>query len=45
MADPNDHIELNTDEARGGTTPHMTRFILPISLVLVIVIFAVMILR
>jgi len=45
MADPNDRIELNTDEARGGTTPHMTRFILPISLVLVIVIFAVMILR
>jgi hypothetical protein len=45
MADPNDRIELNTDEARAGATPHMTRFILPISLVLVIVIFAVMILR
>ena len=45
MADPNDRIELNTDQARAGSTPHMTRFILPISLVLLIVIFAVMILR
>ena len=40
MADPNERIELNTDQARGGATPHMTRYILPISLVLVIVIFA-----
>ena len=40
MADPNERVELNADQARGGTTPHMTRYILPISLVLVIVIFA-----
>ena len=45
MADPNDRIDINTDRARAGATPHMTRYILPISLVLIIVIFAVMILR
>lgn len=40
MADENHKVELNTDEARAGTTPHMTRYILPVSLVLVIAIFA-----
>ena len=45
MADPNERIELNTDEVRGGATPGMTRYILGASLVLIIVIFAVMILR
>ena len=45
MADPDDRIELNTDEARAGATPGMTRYILGFSLVLIIVIFAVMILR
>ncbi len=45
MADPNDRIELNTDQARAGSTPHMTRYILPISLALVIVIFAVLVFR
>jgi hypothetical protein len=45
MADPDERIELNTDEARAGATPGMTRYILGISLVLIIVIFAVMILR
>ncbi|MBB5715799.1 hypothetical protein [Sphingomonas aerophila] len=45
MADPNERVELNTDQARAGATPHMTRYILPISLVLVIAIFAYIILR
>lgn len=45
MADPNERVELNTDQVRAGATPHMTRYILPISLVLVIVIFAVIVLR
>lgn len=45
MADPDDRIDINTDRARAGATPHMTRYILPVSLVLIIVIFAVMILR
>jgi hypothetical protein len=30
---------IDTTRARAGTTPHMTRYILPISLGLVIVIF------
>ena len=42
MADDNEQIEVTTDEARGGTTPHMTRYILPISLVLVVIIFAML---
>ena len=45
MADPNDRVELNTEQARAGSTPHMTRYILPISLVLVIAIFAFLVLR
>jgi hypothetical protein len=35
--DEGEHI--NTTRARGGTTPHMTRYILPISLGLVVIIF------
>jgi hypothetical protein len=44
MADNQDPIHISTDEARAGATPHMTRYILPISLVLVIVIFAFLLL-
>jgi hypothetical protein len=33
---------LTTTEARAGTTPHMTRYVLGIGLVLVVVIFAVL---
>jgi len=40
MADQNDPTHLNATEARGGTTPGMTRPILAMSLVLVIVAFA-----
>ena len=29
-------------EARAGTTPHMTRYILPISLGLVVIVFALL---
>ena len=35
---------LNTTEARAGTTPHMTRYILPISLGLVVLLFALILL-
>jgi hypothetical protein len=45
MADPNEKIHVTTDEARAGATPHMTRYILAISLVLVIAIFGFLILR
>lgn len=44
MADPNEQIHIDTDRARAGATPHMTRYILPISLVLVIAIFGYLIL-
>ena len=39
MDDGEQHI--GKTEARAGTTPHMTRYILGVSLVLVIVIFAI----
>ena len=45
MADPNERIHLETDDARAGATPHMTRYILAISLVLVIAIFAFLVIR
>jgi hypothetical protein len=35
---------LNKTRVRGGTTPHMTRYILPISLGLVIVAFLLILL-
>ena len=38
MADEQQHI--STEKARAGATPHMTRYILAISLTAVIVIFA-----
>ena len=31
---------IGKTEARGGTTPHMTRYILPISTALVVILFA-----
>ncbi len=40
MVDENDKVELNTNEARAGSTPHMTRYILAFSLVLIVVAFA-----
>lgn len=45
MADPNERIHLETDDARAGATSHMTRYILAISLVLVIAIFAFLVIR
>jgi len=44
MADDNKQTHLDTDEARGGTTVGMTRYILGISLVLIIVVFAAILL-
>lgn len=37
--EPTEH--LTTTEARGASTPHMTRYVLGIGLALVIVIFAI----
>lgn len=44
MADQNERVHLETDEARAGSTPRMTRFILPMSLILVVVIFGLLLL-
>ncbi|MEP9360169.1 hypothetical protein [Sphingomonas sp. KR3-1] len=41
--DPTPHIA--TEDARAGATPHMTRYVLGISLVLVIIAFAFILLR
>jgi hypothetical protein len=38
MAEPGEHV--STTEARAGSTPHMTRYVLGIGLLLVIAIFA-----
>ena len=38
MTDEEQHI--STQDARAGATPHMTRYILPISLAMVVIIFA-----
>ncbi|MBB4841404.1 hypothetical protein HNP52_004506 [Sphingomonas kyeonggiensis] len=37
-------MHLSTEEARAGTTPHMTRYVLGFSLVLVVVAFAIILL-
>ena len=39
MADPNEQIHVNTTEARGGSTPGMTRYILVASTALIIIAF------
>ena len=45
MAD-DEEVHLTTDEARGGETPGVTRYVLAISLTLVVVLFAaILILR
>jgi len=41
MANPNDRVNLETDEARAGATPGMTRYILGASLALIIIAFIV----
>ena len=40
--DPDGAIHETTTEARGGVTPHVTRYVLGIGLALVVVIFAIM---
>jgi len=43
MADNDRPIHLNTDRARAGATPHMTRYVLGFGLALVIIAFAVIV--
>ncbi len=45
MDSPEKPTRVSGEEARAGATPHMTRYILPISLTLIIVIFAIMVFR
>jgi hypothetical protein len=40
MADQDNQTHVSTEEARAGSTPHMTRYILGISMVLIIIIMA-----
>lgn len=37
-----DHEEVQTDAARGGETPHVTRYVLMFSIALVVAAFAVL---
>ena len=41
MVDPNEPTHIDTERARAGATPHMTRYILTVSLVLIVIIYAV----
>ena len=43
--DSQGHQHIDAERARAGATPGMTRYILGISLALVVVIFAVLLLR
>jgi len=45
MVDPNEQTHLTGEEARSGATPHMTRYILGVSLALVIIVFAFLLYR
>jgi hypothetical protein len=42
MAEPTEHV--TTTEARAGSTPHVTRYVLGVGLLLVVAIFAVILL-
>jgi len=42
MADPEDTTEISGTEARSGSTPHVTRYVLGISLVVVVILFAIL---
>ncbi|WP_176787061.1 hypothetical protein [Sphingomonas sp. NFR15] len=44
MAQEEDPTEISGTEARSGATPHVTRYVLGISLILVIVLFAIVLL-
>ena len=44
MANENGPTELSTDAARAGSTPGVTRYVLAVSLILVIAIFAAILL-
>ena len=45
MADQDEPTHVEAEEARAGATPHVTRYVLGVSLVLIIVIYALLVLR
>ncbi|WP_174297995.1 hypothetical protein [Sphingomonas bacterium] len=45
MADENEPIHVNTERARGGSTPGVTRYVLGVSMILVIAIFTFIIIH
>jgi hypothetical protein len=45
MADETDPTHVEGERARAGATPHMTRYILGISLVVIIAVYAFLVLR
>ena len=45
MTDPEPPIHISAQDARAGDTPHIVRYVLAMSLVLIVVIFAVMFFR
>ncbi|MHA6720902.1 hypothetical protein ACX40Y_15825 [Sphingomonas sp. RS6] len=44
MAEQEKPAHISTDRARAGTTPGVTRYVLAVSLLLVVVIFAIILL-
>jgi hypothetical protein len=44
MAENEEPIHVDTDDARAGATPHVTRYVLSIGLILVVIAFAVILL-
>ncbi len=45
MTDRNDPIHIDAEDARAGATPHVTRYVLGVSLVLVVLVFAWLFIR
>lgn len=41
MVQKNGHEELNTDQARAGSTPHVVRYVLGFSLLLAIILLSI----
>lgn len=37
-------VHIRTEKARAGTTPHVTRYVLPVSLGLIVLLFAALLL-
>lgn len=45
MADNDPHPHIDSDSARAGSTPHIVRYVLGISLALVVIVFAILFIR